>query len=1133
MFDLHKERAEVEYLNGNFEESELLITKSLTKTKTNLEKSQLYMIMIVMYTMMAKYDKAIQLGIQALDILGIKLPINNLSTELDKELKKSKELLGNRTIESLIENQDMRISEKIAVMRLLTKLAPLAYLTHLELWSFITVKSVNISMQYGNIAESAYSYTNYGVLLGQYGEYQSGYRFGLLGLKLSEKWNDTSQKCRSYFNLACFLIPWVKHISYTDPLYQQGYQVGLKSGDFQFVSFIFLGGLLNSFIMGQRLDSILEDIEKFLAFSPKIKNQSVMDSVSGFKLTINNLTIFNSRDLTNENKELDEDLYIERCKSNKSFLALCFYYITKSQATYILEEPSKSMNYIFKADKLLSFVFGTTFCVEHNFYYSLNLATLYKDASQETQRQYREQININQKKMKIWADTCKENFLHKYLLIEAEIANISCGYDKAIDLYDQAIESAKNNGFIKDEALANEIAARFHLSRGRKRIASMYMKEAYYLYSLWGARAKVKSLEEKYNDIFIMSSQREKYHCFCNTIDNSTIIDMDTVIKASQAISSEIELDKVLKKLLRISIKSSGAEKGFFIMKSEGKLAIQGQIDCESVKLMHDIELEKCDDISKSIVNYVARTREHIVLDDASNEGLFSNDPYIVKSRSKSILCMPIIYRGNLICIGYLENNLSIGAFTTNHIKILKILFSQAAISIENAIMYNKVKELNQGLEKTVFGRTKALNDMVKKLTLEINERKKTELELSKSENRYRLLVELLPDAVLVHDNFEILFANDVCTRLHRVKSNKELIGTSIKDLVHPSYHKVIDERLEQILNTGKTAPLYELKIVRADGTMIDVESISTLFPYQGKSVVLSVVRDITDRKQAEKLRKSVEDKERLLKEAFEYDRIKTEFIANISHELRTPLNVMLGVIQMFNLLLDSNADENNHPRITRYSGMMKQNCYRLIRLVNNLIDITKIDSGYFQLDLKQCNIVNIIEDIALSVAQYVQDKGIRLIFDTDIEEKIMPCDPDKMERILLNLLSNAIKFTDKGGYIFVNVRNRNQSILISVKDTGIGILEEKHESIFDRFVQADKSLSRNNEGSGIGLSLVKSFIEMHGGTISLKSKPGDGSEFIIELPIQSGELVGNTVEEVTITNNNERIQIEFSDIYF
>ncbi|CAH2213587.1 sensor histidine kinase [Tepidibacter aestuarii] len=611
-------------------------------------------------------------------------------------------------------------------------------------------------------------------------------------------------------------------------------------------------------------------------------------------------------------------------------------------------------------------------------------------------------------------------------------------------------------------------------------------------------------------------------------------IDMNAVIEASQTISSEIELDKLLERLIKIVVENSCAEKGYFIMKSDDKFVIECEINHENISVMQSIPLEKYQDIPQSIVNYVIRTKENIVLDNASNELLFSTDPYIIRNQSKSILCMPIIYRGHLRGIGYLENNLSIGAFSKNHIEVLKILSTQAAISIENAVMYEKTKKNNQKLEKTVEKRTNDLKNTVKKLREEIKERKRVELELKESQEQYCLLVELLPDSVFVHIDSNIVFVNKAATKLFGAKKSEDLIGKSIKDFIHRDFHENFNERMNILQNNGNLLSFCDYKIIDLDGTIVNLEVASTPFPWNGKLMILSVVRDITERKQAESLRKSVKDKERLLKEALEYDRIKTQFITNISHELRTPLNVMLGAIQMFKLLLNDKPCESKTYKMMTYSDMMKQNCYRLIRLVNNLIDITKIDTGYFNINLKKCNIVKVIEDITLSVAEYVKDKDINLIFDTDVEEKIMPCDLDKMERILLNLLSNAIKFTDMNGSIYVNLEDKGSSIVISVKDTGIGISEDKQDMIFDRFIQVDKSLSRNREGSGIGLSLVKDFIELQGGTISLKSRLGYGSEFIIELP--NKEIEENTLEEIAICNinkNREQIQIEFSDIYF
>lgn len=268
-------------------------------------------------------------------------------------------------------------------------------------------------------------------------------------------------------------------------------------------------------------------------------------------------------------------------------------------------------------------------------------------------------------------------------------------------------------------------------------------------------------------------------------------------------------------------------------------------------------------------------------------------------------------------------------------------------------------------------------------------------------------------------------------------------------------------------------------------------------------------------------------ENKRLLEEVVQYDKLKTEFIANISHELKTPLNIIFSTAQLFSI------NTNNPEKLNMYTGIIKQNCYRLIRLVNNLIDITKIDSGFMELHLKNQNIVEVVENIALSTAEYVQSKSRTIIFDTDIEEKIMAFDSEKMERIILNLISNAIKFTNTDDKIEVSIYDRGDRILISVKDTGIGIPEDKQGKIFERFKQVDPLLSRRSEGSGIGLSIVKSLVQMHDGNIFIKSNLGEGSEFIIELPVRIiSENATSEIMENFSQNSVEKIQIEFSDIY-
>jgi signal transduction histidine kinase len=283
-------------------------------------------------------------------------------------------------------------------------------------------------------------------------------------------------------------------------------------------------------------------------------------------------------------------------------------------------------------------------------------------------------------------------------------------------------------------------------------------------------------------------------------------------------------------------------------------------------------------------------------------------------------------------------------------------------------------------------------------------------------------------------------------------------------------------------------------------------------------------------RKAEEELKKRTEE----LNETVEYEKLRVAFFANISHELRTPLTVIFSAEQIIDLIIKEDNINKRKKDIGQYTEIIKQNCYRLIRLVANLIDITKIDAGYFSVNLENCDVVKVVEDITLSVAAYIEHRDVSLIFDTEVEESILACDPDKIERIMLNLLSNAVKFTPKGGSIYVNIRDKAESIIIVVKDTGIGIPKDMCESIFERFVQVDKTISRNHEGSGIGLSLVKSLVDMHEGSISLISEEGEGSEFSIELPKRILDSKLPVLENGFMDEKQkvEKINIEFSDIY-
>ncbi len=397
------------------------------------------------------------------------------------------------------------------------------------------------------------------------------------------------------------------------------------------------------------------------------------------------------------------------------------------------------------------------------------------------------------------------------------------------------------------------------------------------------------------------------------------------------------------------------------------------------------------------------------------------------------------------------------------------------------------------------------------------------------NERKFRNLVELSPHGAFIHKDGIITYANQRFLDMLRVKSMDEVIGRHINDFLHPFYKNIATKR-RHLLHSGHNVLPMEMEIIRQNGSTLIAELSTTTISDNADLSCLSYVKDITEYKLILKENKN------LLDQALEYDRLKTEFFSNISHELKTPINIILSSVQLLNIFYkskDSNLDKF-FSAYEKYIGGIQQNSYRLLKLINNLIDITKIDAGFFKMDFINLNIVEIIEDITQSVAPYIESKRISLIFDTDIEEKLQAVDVLKLERIILNLLSNAIKFTAAGGTIKVTVKDNQDSILITVKDTGCGIPEDRLELIFERFRQVDSLLTRRAEGSGIGLSLVKALVEAHNGTITAKSILGVGSEFIVELPSKIAEDSADDLLQIKSDNQSkiERIHIEFSDIY-
>ncbi|MCU0440221.1 MAG: trifunctional serine/threonine-protein kinase/ATP-binding protein/sensor histidine kinase [Raineya sp.] len=699
------QKSELEFLNGNLEQSLELSNQLLNLATNNLDKASIYNRLILHITMKGDYQTATEYGIKALQLLDIPFSLEQIEPQIGAEVHEINILLGDKTIDSLLELPELKDAKSKLAIAVLMNMQTSAYYTDKTLWTLLNVKAVLLSIRNGNTQESASAYFGYGVVLcAVMGNYQAGYQFGKLAYDLSLQFNSLSQLCKSCNIFANFITIWTKHLSYTEKLNDLGFQAGIDSGELQFAGFLLVHKTINPFLQGRNLEIINQQVIEYIRFAQKTNNKAAFDALSAIKVVFDNLT-GHTNHIHHFSNELFDQAKVEEMKQKQEFLALATFLPLQGLVYYIYEDYSKAKQVFEEASAYIFVQTGTFFNIEYSFFYSLTLLKTLERANAEEQTAIFEQIENNQKQMKNWADSCPENYLHKYLLVEAELAHIKGDTLAAINLYDEAIKGAEENEFAYNEAIANELAAKFWLSLEKLDFAKLYIKKAYYLYDQWGAKRKKELLSQKY--AYFLTDEITKNSLFTeltttattNSGNASNIIDLNSILKASQAISKEIVLENLLKNMLKIVIENAGAEKGFLIDYELGELKVLVKGTTDSQQIENKLSINKYQQsLPLSIINYVARTRKNVVIKNATEDLLYNHDSYIQKSKPKSVLCFPVIRKGELSCVIYLENNLVSGIFTDSRIAILDILSSQIAISIENALLYenleNKIKEL-------------------------------------------------------------------------------------------------------------------------------------------------------------------------------------------------------------------------------------------------------------------------------------------------------------------------------------------------------------------------------------------------------------------------------------------------------
>ncbi len=1094
-FDLYKERAEAEYLNGNFEQSEVLIELILNRVKSATEKAEAYNFLIVQKSLQARYEEAVQNGRTALRLLGIDLPVSSgqlsavLQRATDLEIAKAKENLGDRDIASLSDAPEMTLPEKKTAIKVLMNLNAATCFHNPALHSWVLVKMVNISLEHGHVPESSVSYAGYGRVLAERGNYQTGYAFGMLGLELSRKYQNPSYISKTCFTAGTFLNHWVKHIKRYESVTMEGYEAGLAS-DLQTAGHILaFNRSVNAFCQGKNLGRLLADLKHFLRLTRKTENRTAEHIISGCQIAASNLSGLTSGKFSFETGEMSEAQYLTNCYSHKNFTALCNYFTLKSRILYLYGKPVLAFGCSLKAEKLLCFVGSAVLAAEHNFYDSLILAAIYPEASREKQKDYQERMEANQNQMKIWSENCPENFLHKDLLVQAEMIRIAGDAESAIILYDKAIEAAGENEFIQDEALSNELASKFWLARGNEELAKLYMKMAHYGYRLWGAKRKSEDLETSHPALLAPSSSGEQQPSeetvskYATIGDSSVLPDMTTVMKASQAISGEIVLENLLKKLMDIVMETAGAEKGFLILKSDFKkdaeLMVESYVstDKDEEALFRVVPVEECKELSSDIVLYVARTCKNVVLNDAANEGDFTRDAYMMKKKPRSVLCIPIIHppsagdakdKKGIIGLLYLENNRTAGTFTRDRVEVLRLLSSQAAISIDNARLYTKYHSLYENAVEGIF--------------------------------------QSAPDG-------RFISANPSMARMLLYYDSPDELLTSVTNIQEQLYVYPEDcKTFERILGQEGRVIGFETQFYRKDGSVIWISE-SARVVRDGRGNILyyeGSVLDITARKEKNKA-------ERAREAAEAASTAKSDFLASMSHEIRTPMNAIIGLTSLV-LKTELALKQRN------YLTKVNSSAYALLGILNDILDFSKIEAG--KLDIrKECfQLQEVLEDIADMFVDQAAEKGIEMLIgkERDVPSALIG-DPLRLKQILVNLIGNAIKFTEKGKIVLSVVyaeKTQDRAMLsFFVKDTGIGISEENIGHLFSAFTQADSTITRKHGGTGLGLAISKKLVVLMEGDIQVESDPGRGSAFSFTLPFkrqsQEKEPAYNLISEL------------------
>ncbi|TAG96473.1 MAG: GAF domain-containing protein [Oscillatoriales cyanobacterium] len=712
--ELHLELAEVAYINSNFEHSQSLTELIHQKAQTILEHSRAYEIEILSNTVQLRMLAAIDLGLQALAMLEVHLPEPNASHGFGIEMP---------DLENLDANQAMTAPDKLAALRILGAMTYPIFAAKSEMLLPQTLTMISLCQEFGDTAILAYAYSLYGTILVSLNELDSGYHASQLALKLLEKFKVKTFKAKIFNMVYAHINHWKEATRNSLKPLQEGFAAGMETGDIEFAGYCANNYCAYLFAVGENLDAVLEQQNPYIEALIKLKLETSINFAGIWKQLGLNFAGKATERLRLTGSQLDEVTLLPNLIASKNGTVLFVLYAAKTILFYQFGAYPEAIEQAELCYQWVGATPGYYFVALLYYYHALALLVCdYPDIG--AQRIALEQVESHQNNLKFWASYAPENFLHKFYLVEAERQRFLDNKAEAIDFYDRAIAGAKENGYIQEEALANELAAKFYLNWGKEKIAASYMQEAYYGYGHWGAKAKVQDLEHRYPQLLAPILQQQKRFLSAtetafaidslNTI-NATIsqtshststsisdtLDLATILKASQTLSSEIQLDKLLATLLHTVLENAGADKGALLLPQNHQWFVEAVATLDRPTRVESIPLLNSLEVPHGLINSVKRSLCAMVVADALAHPTLATDVYVVQQQPKSLLCTPILHQGKLVAILYLENQVTVGAFTRDRVQLLNFLCAQAAISLENARLYQQAQDYAQQLEQS------------------------------------------------------------------------------------------------------------------------------------------------------------------------------------------------------------------------------------------------------------------------------------------------------------------------------------------------------------------------------------------------------------------------------------------------